>query len=96
MREWCCSKSDTLVGGVEDRVEALQESVTIDEIKAAAALSTEVSNDEVDLVGSAANVIVEGSGPDLRVRGQLERVLSKTPMRRTTKKAEWKDLLRQP
>ena len=45
----------------EDTVEALQEDLSIDEVKALAGVRADVVNDEVDCASAAANRSVEGT-----------------------------------
>lgn len=63
-------EAQTLVGGVEVAVKALEECITVDEVKALARVGAEVTDDEVYSGASAAYVGVERTGPDLRVRCQ--------------------------
>jgi hypothetical protein len=65
-----CSKTDTGVGGIEHRVEALKESVTIDEVETLAAGGANGVDNEVDVAGATTNVGVKGARPDLAVRGE--------------------------
>ena len=54
-------ETDTLVGGVEHAVEALEEDLSIDEVETLARRGADVVNDEVDSVGIAANGGVQGT-----------------------------------
>jgi hypothetical protein len=65
-----CSKTDTGVGGIEHRVEALKEGVTIDEVETLAAGAAKVVDNEVDVAGATTNVGVKGARPDLAIRGE--------------------------
>lgn len=58
------------MGGVEDTVEALEEALTVDKVKTLSGRRAEVVNDRVDRAGSAANVGVECSWPNLTVGSQ--------------------------
>ena len=57
--EGCRCKANTLVRSVEDSVEAFEPGEAIDEIKAFSGRSTEVTDDEVHVIGGAANSSVE-------------------------------------
>jgi len=63
-------KADSLVGSVEDGVEALQESVAVDEVETLAAGCTEVVDNEVDGTRNTTNISVEGTRPNLSVGGK--------------------------
>jgi len=69
-------ESDLGVGGVEDGVEALEESESIDEVQALAALGANVVDYEVNVAVRAANLRVEGTRPDLGIGCEFEGVAS--------------------
>ena len=66
------SKTNTLAGGIEDRIEALEEGVNVDEVETLAGVRAKIIDDEVDAASSTTNVGVEGTGPELSVGGQLK------------------------
>jgi len=66
------SQTNTLVGGIEDGIEALKEAVTIDEVETFTRGRTKIVDDEVDAAGSTTDVGVEGTGPELSIGGQLK------------------------
>ena len=66
------SKTNMLLAGIEDRIEALKEGLTVDEIETLAGGRAKITDDKVDAVGGTTDVGVEGTGPDLGVRGQLK------------------------
>ena len=66
------SKTNTLVGGVVDGIEALEEGHTIDEVETLTRVRAKIVNDEVDAAGSTTNLGIEGTGPDLSIGGQLK------------------------
>ena len=66
------SKTNTLAGGIEDRIEALEEGVTVNEVETLAGVRAKIIDDEVDAASSTTNVGVEGTGPELSVGGQLK------------------------
>lgn len=66
------SETDTLVGGVEDGVEALEEGETIDEVETLTAGCAKAVSDEIDVPSNTANVSVKGTRPDLGIRSKLE------------------------
>jgi len=70
--EWGGGETDTLVGGIKDGVEALQESETVDEVETFTAGRAKVVDDEVDAVGVTADEGVEAAGPCLGVGGKGE------------------------
>jgi hypothetical protein len=65
-------KTNTLAGGIEDRIEALEEGLTVDEVKTFAGGRAKIIDDEVDAASSTTNVGVERTGPELSVGGQLK------------------------
>ena len=52
-------ESDALVGGVEDGVVALEESVPVDEVETLARVAPKVSNDEEDAIWISTNIGVQ-------------------------------------
>lgn len=72
-----CGKTDLGVRGIEYRVEALEESVAVDEVETLATGRAEVVDNEVDVVGGTTDVGVERTRPDLGVRGESVGVLCK-------------------
>ena len=52
-------QSDLLIGGVIDGIEALQECVTIDEIKTLTTGPTNIGNNQVNAANSATNFCVK-------------------------------------
>lgn len=66
------SETNTLVGSVEDRVEALEESETVDEVETLARVGAKVIDNAVDGSGNTTDISIEGSGPDLSIGGQAE------------------------
>jgi len=65
-------EADTLVGGIEDRVEALEEGVPVDEVKTLTGVRAEVVDNQVDGAGGSTDVSVERTGEELSIGGQLE------------------------
>jgi len=65
-------ETDTVVGSVEDRVEALEESETVDEVETFTAVGAEIGDDEEDATGSATDISVEVTRPDLSISSKLE------------------------
>lgn len=63
-------ETNLAVGGIEHGVEALKESVTVDEVKTRSAVGPDVSNDEVDVATGTTDRAVERTGPDLGVSGE--------------------------
>jgi hypothetical protein len=72
-----CSKTDTVVGGIEHRVETLKESVTVDEVETLTTGGANRVDDEVDVAGGTTNIGVKGARPDLAVRSESVGGLSK-------------------
>jgi hypothetical protein len=70
--EWGGGETDTVVGGIKDGVEALQESETVDEVETFTAGRAKVVDDEVDVTGDTADEGVEAAGPCLGVGGKAE------------------------
>ena len=70
--EPCCCQSDPLVGSVVDRVESLQTGLTEDEVHSRSTLGANVLNNQINLILSTTNFRVQGTRPDLSVRGQFE------------------------
>ena len=66
------SKTHALLAGIVDRIKALKEGLTVDEIETLAGVIAKITDDKVDAVGGTADVGVEGTGPDLGVGGQLK------------------------
>jgi len=66
------SETDTLVGGVEDGVEAFEESETVDEVETLTAGCAKTVGDEVDVPSNTANVSVKGTRPDLGIGSKLK------------------------
>ena len=48
-------QSDLRVGSVVDRVESLKEALTEDEVQARSTLAAEISNDQINAIGSTTN-----------------------------------------
>jgi len=65
-------KTNTLAGGIEDRIEALEEGVTVDEVETLAGVRAKIVDDKVDVASNTTDVGVEGTGPELSVGGQLK------------------------
>lgn len=65
-----CGKTDTVVGGIENRVEALEESVAIDEVETFTTGGAKGVDNEVDVARATTNISVKGARPDLAVRGE--------------------------
>ncbi len=63
-------EANTVVGGVKDAIEPLQESVTVDEVKPATAWRTNVLDDEINRTRRPTDSGIQGTRPDLPVRGQ--------------------------
>jgi len=61
-----------VAGGVEDRIEALEPSVTIDEVQPGSSGRANVVQDKVDGRGAATNGGVERAGPGLTIFGELK------------------------
>ena len=68
IREWGCGKTDTGIGGIVHRIEALEESVAQDEVETCTTVSALVRDNEVDDVSFTTNLIIKGTRPDLGVR----------------------------
>lgn len=66
-------QSDLLIGGVIDGVEALQECVTVDEIKTLTTGGTKIANNQVDTASGATDLCVKRAGPQLGVWGKSVR-----------------------
>jgi len=66
------SKTNTLIAGIVDRIEAFEEDLTVDPVKTLAGVRAKIADDKVDAVGSTTDQGVEGTGPDLGVGGQLK------------------------
>jgi len=62
----------TLVGRVEDGIEALEERLAVDEVEALASGCTEAVDDEVHVARRAADSRVEGTGPRLGIGSEHE------------------------
>lgn len=71
MCEGSGGETDTPIGGIENRVEALKESVSVDEVQALAAVGSEVGDDQVNVARCASDGGVERTGPQLGIGGQL-------------------------
>ena len=72
MGERSGSKTNTLVGGIEDGIKALEEGHTVDEVETFTGGRTEIANDKVDAAGSTTDEGVEGTGPELSVGSQFK------------------------
>jgi hypothetical protein len=72
-----CGKTDLGVGGIEYGVEALKESVTVDEVETFTTWSANGVDNEVDVVSATTKIGVKGTRPDLAVRGESVGVLCK-------------------
>lgn len=66
------SETDPLVSGIENGVEALEESEPVDEVETLAAVGAKIVDDEVDAASNTADISVEGTGPELTIGSQLE------------------------
>ena len=66
------SKTNTLIGGIVDGIEALEEGHTVDEVETLTGVRTEIADDQVDVASSTTDLGVEGTGPDLSIGGQLK------------------------
>jgi len=58
------------VGGIEYGVEALKECVAVDEVRTCSTGGTDVVDNEVDGATATTNISIEGTRPDLAVRGE--------------------------
>jgi hypothetical protein len=65
-----CGKTDTVIGGVEHGVEALKESVAIDEVETFTTGCANGVDNEVDVAVTTTNIGIEGARPDLAVGGE--------------------------
>ena len=72
MRKRSRGQTDTVVGSVEDGVEALEEGKAVDEVEALARVRSKIPNDEVNVSGGAADCSVQRAGPDLGVSCQFK------------------------
>jgi hypothetical protein len=75
--EGCFSKSNSLVAGVEDRIESLKESHADNEIHRSSSIRINVSkvgnlNNQMDFTGNTTNFSIKDTRPDLSVRGEFE------------------------
>ena len=66
------SKTNTVIAGIVDRIEAFEEGLTVDEIKTLAGVRAKITDDKVDATCSTTDLGVEGTGPDLGVGSQLK------------------------
>lgn len=69
MGERSISQTNSLVSGIKDDIEALEEGVTIDEIESLTRGRSNIIYDEIDAAGSPTDLSVEGTGPKLSVGG---------------------------
>lgn len=67
-----CCQSDSLVGSVIDRVESLKKSLAEDKVQSRTFLGANVSNNQVNAIGSATNQGVKGTRPDLSVSSKFK------------------------
>jgi len=74
--ELCRRKADLRVGRVINGIEALEEPKSVNKIEPRSTVASQVGRDQVDLAIVASKRRVQGTGPDLRIRGQLEGLVS--------------------
>lgn len=60
------------IAGIVDGVEALKESIAIDEVEAFTAILTNVTDDKINLVRGSADIAVERTRPYLCIRCQFK------------------------
>ena len=72
MGEWSIGQTNSLVGGINYDIEALEESIAVDDIEALTRGRAEIIYDEIDPAGSPTDLSVEGTGPDLSVGSQFK------------------------
>ena len=75
VRERGSGQSDLIIGGVKDGIEALQECVTINEIKTLTTGATNIANNQVNIVSRATDFCVKRAGPYLGVWSESVRHL---------------------
>lgn len=74
----CCVRkrggryANTMVGSIEDSIEALEESLSVDKVQTLSRGCSDVTNNQVNAIGSPANSCVKGTRPDLSVGGKLK------------------------
>jgi hypothetical protein len=64
-------ETDTTVGCIEDRVEALKEGIPVDEVETLSSGCPNIRNDQVDVVRRATDSGVESARPELSVSRKL-------------------------
>jgi hypothetical protein len=72
MGEPSIGQTNSLVGGINYDIEALEEGITVDDIEALTRGRAEIIYDEIDSAGSPTDLSVEGTGPELSVGGQFK------------------------
>lgn len=65
-------KTNALVCGVEYGIEALEPCESVDEVKTLTGRCAEVANNQIHVIGSAANSCIESTRPRLSIGSELE------------------------
>jgi hypothetical protein len=65
-------KANTFICGIQNKVKALQEGLTVDEVKTRSAVATNITHNEVNGAGSSADQAVKRTRPELSIGSQFE------------------------
>ena len=68
----CSRQSDLGVGSVVDRVESLEEELAKDVVQSRSTLGANVTNNQINAIGSTPNSSVMDTRPDLSVGGKFK------------------------
>ena len=72
---WRRSQAETMVRCIIHGIETLKEGIAVEKVKALPTGSSDIPDDEVDIISIPSNNTIQRTGPNLRIRSQLVRHL---------------------